>query len=486
MINNFYNLSLPNIAKTIFTVMFSLLFYIVLRLLGMGPEKSGLLYQFASIFMIWTILECIVKKDIFYLIFIWLIAFPFYQWFVNRSMDHLSFRIFGIIINYNCVFIIVLFSNLLKNKDYKLAMADYKTNTAFFGCLVVAIISIAYTSNRNVAINSILYAFIIPYVVLIIIINILEKSEDVIKLLKIIFYALLFHNIQTLFLQSAGLIHKAFATERYQGVFGNPNIYANIVLYSALTSFFFIFYYSQRRIFYILSLGLSVFMLVMSGSRGVLLCFILSILFFAICLRSSKKVIWIFFVIGLCFVTFMTVDKSIIQQLFIKTSVGLRFYNQGIDSERFFLWQQCITLIKEKVLIFKGLGAGVLFYDTTLGKSTAHSLFLTLAISIGLIGSALYHYIIIRNINLKLMFSKRSLYGSFPSIIIFSSIFFMNVVGARFVGYREINNNLINISTSMEIVLLWIFMGVSIVVGKREICPKYGAKGDPEQWKCRE
>ena len=206
----------------------------------------------------------------------------------------------------------------------------------------------------------------------------------------------------------------------------------------------------------------------MTGSRGALILFFLSMPLMIRYLIKSKKVTWISFVCAIFLCAVFLANSDIVSKA-NQLSVYKRFNILGLNLGRSMIWQNSVDLIKNERLFFSGLGAGVLLYDTPVGSSDAHNSFLSLAITIGLMGSLLYLYILIRACNLKFLMDRKNLCRSFPGILALTSIVYMNTIGARIVRYEEFEGILLNINTSLEIILLWLIMGVSYIIRKERM-----------------
>jgi hypothetical protein len=459
--------------KTIVNVLIALLIYIILKVFEIFELKGSftLLYEIGYIFIIWTLFECLLKKDYFYIMFLYLMALPLQNWLIQTD-NAIDIMISPFLINYSFVFLFVFLIKIIFNQR-KIKKVKFQVLFSFWCIMLFSIISIINSKNVFIAINGITYGLIIPFMVFLIIINILKDKKDIILICEAIVLSLLFYNIFNFVLESTELLVVGFGSGRVRGIFGNPVFYAPLLVVSSLLSMYLIYYYKTTQVIsktlYFSTFCLSIFLLLITGSRGGIVVFFVALwLFFYQILKLNQKFLLLsIFITVLIWITFyIDVFKFLQASELITIS---RFLNQGLETERLNIWLLSYDFILAKELFFSGIGMGVLMLEE-IGWTTPHNSFLYLSATIGVMGSILYHYILISSINIKSLLT-RNINKNIPGIIVLSIFIYMNIVGYRILLYRYTGQYLSNFSLNVhiDVICLWIFVGVSYFVSNSRV-----------------
>lgn len=451
--------------KTIVNILLALLIFIILKVFGIIELERTftLLYEIGIIFIIWTLFECLLKKDYFYIMFLYLMALPLQNWLILTD-NVFDIIIYPFLINYSFVFLFVFLVKIIFNQR-KIKKVKFQILFSFWCIMLFSIISIINSKNVFIAINGITYGLIIPFMVFLIIINILRDKKDIILICETIVLSLLFYNILSFVLENTELLFVGFRGKGVEGIFGNPNFYTHPLVVSSLLSMYLIYYYKKTQVIsktlYFSTFCLSFFLLLMTGSRGgIIIFFVASWLFFYQIFRLNQKFLLLsIFVTVLIWITFYIDIFKFLQKYELFTIS--RILSKGLETGRINIWLRSYDFILAKELFFSGIGMGVLMYEE-IGSASPHNSFLYLSATIGVMGSILYHYILISSINIKSLLTQ-NINKNIPGIITLSSFIYMNVVGYRILLYRYSNlySSGFALNTNIYVIYLWIFVGVS-------------------------
>jgi len=456
--------------KTIVNVLIALLIFIILKAFGIIELKGSftLLYKIGYIFIIWTLFECLLKKDYFYIMFLYLMALPLENWLI-QSDNAIDIIIYPFLINYSFVFLFVFLVKIIFNQR-KIKKVKFQVLFSFWCIVLFSIISIINSKNIFIAINGITYGLIIPFMVFLIIINILKDKKDIILICEAIVLSLLFYNIFSFVLEDTELLLVGFGSERARGIFGNPGFYTPLLMVSSLLSMYLIYYYKATqgiyKTLYFSTFCLSIFLLLMTGSRGGIICFfvVLYLFFYQIFRLNKKYLLLTIFIAVLISITFYIDISKFLQAS--KLVAMSRFLNKGLETARLNIWLLSYDFILDKELFFSGIGMGVLMHQE-IGWTTPHNSFLYLSATIGVMGSILYHYILISSINIKNLLIQ-NINKNISSIIVLSIFIWMNIAGYRILLYRYSATypylTDFSLNVHIGVIYLWIFVGVSYFV----------------------
>ena len=451
--------------KTVVNVLMALLIFIILKVFGNIELKGShkLLYAIIYIFIIWALFECLLKKDYFYIMFLYLMALPLQNWFI-QTQNVFNIVIFPFLINYSFVFLFIFLVKIIFNQR-KIKKVKLQVLFSFWCIMLFSIISIINSKNVFNAINGITYGLIIPFMVFLIIINILKDKKDIILICEAIVLSLLFYNIFSFVLENTVLLYVDFGEVSARGIFGNPNFYAPLLMVSSLLSMYLIYYYKTTqgvfKTLYFSAFCLSMYLLLMTGTRGGMIGFFVSLwLFFYQIFRLNMKylLLSIFITVLISITFYIDIFKFLQASELVAIS---RFLSQGLKTERLSIWLLSYDFILAKGLFFSGIGMGLLMYEE-IGWSCSHNAFLYLSATIGVIGSILYYYILISSINIKSLL-KRNINKNIPGIIVLSNFIYINIVGYQILLYNYYDPHLGDSSLNVHIyvIYLWIFVGVS-------------------------
>lgn len=449
--------------NTLMSIALSITFFLLFIILGAIELKGSLLliilYGFSHLFLLWTIFEITLKKIYQYSLFLLFMGIPLQNWLV-RTENAWNFTLHPIVINYISVVMLILIISFLHSHKKNIRI-NYKTSLIFSAVLTIAIISLLNSKNVYITTNGILYGLIVPFLVYFLTINLVRKKRDMIVLYQGIVISLFIYNIVNYILEGTLLGH----SNRLSGIFGNPNFYAPILLVSAFLSLFLLYYFkvNQKKIsiIYLMSFILSLYLLLSVGSRTVFVTFLIGLILFYFQLPNTNKKITVPLILSIAFIIgFMYFDLgSIVQDSSFSTIKRLLLtYETGLSNARSEIWSDSLNYIIENNLMITGVGFGVLLFDE-IGWTTSHNSFLYLSMTIGIIGSILYHYIIIKNINISRLF-KRNLDMNISGIIIVILFIQMSITGYRILLYStsEIQPNM---SVHLDVIYLWLLIGIS-------------------------
>ena len=453
-------------TKSILSLAFASIILVLFNYLGFIVLSGGyfIVVALSNLFIIWTLFECLFKREISYLVFLYFLAIPLENWMIrmDRSLEIIIFPFF---INYSFIFISFLFYRILKRRKISISIEHI---LLFFIVLFFSILSTLSSKNYLITINGIVYGLILPFIIYIIVLNIVKRKEDIINILECIVFSLFFYNIFNVLVEFAGIVTGAFGNQRISGIFGNANFYSPILIVSTLVSLFLILYYRKTYRLYkpifIATFVLSVFLLLSIGSRGSFIFFVLgSLLVIAQYITSINKKIFIFlFMLIVISTLYLTIDFStFLQESNFATFKRLYYFqDSSFEEPRLMIWKNAIDFIVTENTLFRGTGFGILMYEE-IGRSTPHSSPLHLAISIGIFGSLAYHILIVYSI-----YTGRHL-KNIITINIVSIVIIALMLNMVFSGYRILlyipdgNITIPSMNAHLDVILLWVFIGIA-------------------------
>lgn len=458
---------LTSIKKMLMNIIFSVI--ITMILLKLGVEGSNNLIQMAYNlvywFLIWICLESLVQDSFIYILFLLLITIPIQNWII-RTGNSFDFSIGPVIINTTLIATIIFLIRIIILNKSKLRI-DKTTSILFFIVVLFANISLFYTSEFVLSFNGIIYGLLIPYMISLFIINIIKNKKDLMQIYDVIIYCILFYNILSYIMEITNFFSmQEKKSTRFSGIFANPNFYSPVLVVSILMCIYLFLYYKENagsiKIRYILMGIFSLYILLLTGTRSglVILGFGLIIFFMKLKITFQKLLLIEILVVGiLIFLLFFNIrDILTNSNLVIFQRISL-LLEEGFTNDRYSIWIKAINYIRNNFLLFRGIGFGVMTYEQ-IGWTTPHNSFLYLTMTIGLLGSILYHIIIISKINLKCLFS-RGLDDSFSSIILLALLANMLINGYRILIIREPDLPMASLGVHFDVILLGIFIGVS-------------------------
>ncbi|WP_307069591.1 O-antigen ligase family protein [Alkalibacillus filiformis] len=387
-----------------------------------------------------------------------------------RDIVFLNFSLLGLIINYSLIYWIVLISRILVNKRLKV---DRKIIYINWVVLIFAIFSVINAERIDVAINGVIYGGIIPYAIFLVISNIVENRRDIHLVLNTIFVVMLIHSLTTIILETQNIIYIALENERFSGIFTNSNQLAVLLVIAILIALY--LNYQKFNTVYVVGIGVFIFLLLVTGSRGALLSLLVGMCLFLITIPITLKRLILFCVYALLIIPFI-LNASYLAEFSTTMS---RFLDQGLNTPRVMIWDLTLEYINENNYMLWGTGIGNYYYNTfgQTGWTSAHNSLLNLATTLGVIGSVLYHYIIISHIKFKAIIKKDTL-KVLPLVLLISVLFFMNFVAYELVLFRRYDEILMNMNTNGIVTHLWILLGLSTVINKYEKDQNIGSRQD--------
>ena len=454
--------------QTIINVFISIFIYTVIMYFDLANIKKlntfQEFYMLSLMFFIWSFIELLTKKDNYYILFLYLIGFPVQQWFVAKDvLIWVHLNIF--LLNYNLLFVGVFFIKIVKEKGWVIRKIDGKFIISIFCCIILSIISIHNATFIYLAVNGVLYGLLVPFVFFLIVVNMLRTEYDVKIMYEVIFINLLFHVVFTFLLEGTDLIFIGFLEERYTGIFGSSLHLAPLVIIFCLISLYNNFY--SNRIIYIVAYVIGVYLLLFVGSRGALMCFSIAMILWIFSIPKYNKTLMKFLlVITVSIIVLFNIDiQSILESYkFITLS---RAYYKGLDSARYMIWKSTIEYIKNNNLIFMGVGIGNYYYNEIVAWSTsAHSAFLNISSTIGVMGAVLYHYILVSQIRFMSFFTKKNIFFVLPSIILIVLLIYIDIVGYETIYHLREAEKIKSVNTQIETIYLWLILGIAYSVNR--------------------
>lgn len=454
--------------NTIITLFLSIISFIVLILLGSIELKGSVIYLYglAHIFLLWTLFEIILKKSYFYGLFLFFMGVPLQNWLIGTGKS-VDFSLYGFLINYSFLFVFVLFIKILNSNKKTIRKSSYKISLSFFLVLLAATISMLYTKNIYISVNGIIYGLVIPFLVYFIIISIVRRKNDIITIYEGIVLSILIYNIANYILENTIMAVSAIGEGRFAGIFGNPNFYAPILSISCLLSLYLLHHFHKTegkyRKIYLISFSFSFYLMLLAGTRSGFISLLLGILLFLMQLPNTPKklIIALFSIISfsLFFLYFDLVSMFQNSSFVLFRRLSLLYLDE-YNNPRIKIWNDALSYIKDNLLVFRGVGFGVPMYEE-IGRSTPHNSFLHLSMTIGVIGSVLYHYIIVKSISFGRLI-KKNLSLNISGIIILVLLVQMNVAGYRILLYPVTEYNP-SMNFLLDVIYLWVFIGISNV-----------------------
>ncbi len=420
-------------------------------------------YKFAALVMLFFLFEVIIKKDMVYMFFLYLMSVPIQHLFAAR--EFLFFNLYNLlIINYNLVFICVFLYKVILLNNLRLKLCNHKIIFAFFGCLILSVISIFDAKNAFLAFNGVIYGLLIPFVLFIIVLNIIKDKKNLFLCYDAFIIAALFFNILTFILEFTNIILPDFGLEhaRIEGIFVNPGHYGVLQLCAGSLSLFLLT--KRLNIIYLISFASSITAMLLSGSRAYFISFIIFCILYIHQMGLKRKIASYY--ISVIILVFFIIDFTS-SKLFLDNITMFRLYEEGFNTNRYNMWMNTINYIIDNKLFFKGVGKGNFAYSLFpyVHAASAHNSLLHFAATIGVFGSFLYHYIIIYSINLKNIIFKINKTRIIPQIILFSILVSFLAGGFQPLMYWQ-NHILygidpVSMNTHLMNTYLWLFIAFS-------------------------
>ena len=420
------------------------------------------LYKFAVLVLLFFLFEVIIKKDIVYMFFLYLMSVPIQHFFA--ASEFLFFNLHNLLtINYNLVFICIFFYKVILLNNLRLKLCKYKMTFAFFGCLIMSVISVFYAENAFLAFNGVIYGLLIPFILFIIVLIIIKDKKNLFLCYDAFIIAALFFNILTFTLEFTGIILSGFGSDRIRGIFVNPGHYGLLQLCAGSVSLYLLT--KRLNIIYLISFVSSIAAMLLSGNRSIFISFIIFCILYIHQMGLKRKIAFSY--ISVVVLVFFIIDLTS-----VKLSLGnitiFRLYESGFDTVRHDIWMNTINYIIDNKLFFEGVGMGNFVYSLYpyVHEASAHNSLLHLAATIGAFGSFLYHYIIIYSINLKNIIFKINKTRIIPQIILFSVLVSMLTGGFQPLMYRQgaiilYGIDPLSMNTHLMNTYLWIFIAFS-------------------------
>ena len=420
------------------------------------------LYKFVVLVLLFFLFEVIIKKDMVYMFFLYLMSVPIIHFFTEN--DFLFFNLYNLLtINYNLVFICIFLCKVILLNNLRLKICNHRIIFAFYGCLIMSVISIFGANNAFLAFNGVIYGLLLPFVLFIIVLYIIKEKKNLFLCYDAFIISTLFFNISTFILEFTDLITKGFGHERMVGIFINPGHYGLLQLCAASISLFLLT--KRLNTIYLISFASSIAAILLSGNRSIFISFIIFCILFIHQMGLRKKIT--FYYISVIILVFFIIDFTS-SKLFLGNITMFRLYEIGFNTPRYNIWMNTLNYIIDNKLFFKGVGMGNFVYSLFpyVHEASAHNSLLHLAATIGVFGSFLYHYIIIYSINLKNIIFKINKTRIIPQIILFSIL--VSLLSGGFQPLLYTHGDLIlygidplSMNTHLMNTYLWIFVAFS-------------------------
>ena len=395
--------------------------------------------------------------------FLYLMSVPIQIFFA--ASNFLFFNLYNLlIINYNLVFICIFLYKVILLNNLRLKLCNYRIIFAFFGCLIMSVISIFDAKNAFIAFNGVIYGLLIPFVFFTIVLVIIKDKKNLFLCYDAFIITALFFNILTLILEFTDLIFPRFGNVQIVGIFENAGFYGVLQLCVGSISLFLLT--ERLNIIYLISFVSSIAGILLSGERSIFMSFIIFCVLYIYQMGLKRKIA--FYYISVIILVFFIIDFTS-SKLFLGNITLFRLYEEGFDNTpRYKIWMGTINYIIDNKLFFKGVGMGNFVYSLFpyVHEASAHNSLLHLAATIGVFGSFLYHYIIIYSINLKNIIFKINKIRIIPQIILFSILVSMLTGGFQPLMYDQANLILygidpLSMNTHLMNTYLWIFVAFS-------------------------
>lgn len=420
------------------------------------------LHKFAVLVLLFFLFEVIIKKDMVYMFFLYLMSAPIQHFFTSNKF--LFFNLYNLLtINYNLVFICIFLCKVILLNNLRLKICNHRIIFAFYGCLIMSVISIFDVKNAFLAFNGVIYGLLIPFVLFIIVLYIIKDKENLFLCYDAFIISTLFFNILTFILEFSDLIIPGFRHDRIVGIFVNPGHYGVLQLCAGSISLFLLT--KRLNIIYFITFVSSITAILLSGNRSIFISFIIFYILYIHQMGLKRKIA--FYYISVAILVFFVIDFTS-SKLFLGSITIFRLYEKGFDTPRYNIWMNTINYIIDNKLFFKGVGLGNFVYSLFpyVHSSSAHNSLLHLAATIGVFGSFLYHYIIIYSINLKNIIFKINKTRTIPQIILFSILVSMVIGGFQPLMYSQegiINYGIdpLTMNTHLMNTYLWLFIAFS-------------------------
>lgn len=453
-----YFISMKSIVLAIFT------------LLGVvSLVKFGLLidYEFLDIvilyFLLWFLFLMIFAFEIKISIFIFMFASPLINFLIFKNIV-IDISIMGILINYSIIYIsIIIF------RSRKTLFFNYKTIFVLILLMVFGLISSLYSSQLYISINGLIYGLLQPFLLYLILKNKTSSIEEIHFFIDGSIFIFVVLNAFFFILAIIGIIGVDVFDSRYSGLVNSPNTFAPWAL---LITFFIVYRIFSSSNFFIKVINFSFFifsivLILLSGSRASLLILVFGLLLlfliYAMHMKNIKHFLKLLIqssVISLFVISIFLIIGSNLDFITINRFEELGFYSGRIE-----IWEDTLDYIISKKLYFNGLGMGNFLFATynIFGRSTPHNSILNMAVSIGLIGSIIYHIFIIFHLKIHIK-NKETLIFNVIIIILMIFMIFVTFEPMYFNRQSEIfrfDDVLFrSMNTNIYVLYLWSILGM--------------------------
>lgn len=455
-------------AKTILSFLIALVLFNIFNLLGainyslIQQEISRYFWMIMLFFILWSYIELIIKKDIRYIFFLYLMLIPIFSFIANKD-TLIIFRIGYFILNYHMIFLILFAFKILIFKNNFLINYSYLKEIIYFcfgACFVL--FSIFNAESQFMAINGLLYMVFFPLLIIYIsnYVGEMDKKVNEHLVYKMMIFSLLFYSIISVLMSLgiSGFSGFESSSGRVLGFYSGNMLGLNQIIIIGLSLQFYNVFNERKYLFIIL---VSLLIALMTGSRGSLvLNIMLIILYYILHLKFLDKK----FIIRISVIILVLIFSIIVFNSFFDLIGYNRLLESGFKSARFETWSNSIDYILEHNLFFKGIGVGnymLSAYGEISYLTSAHNAFLHIAIEIGVIGSLVYFFVVCKNM-FVLKLNKSNL---FLRLLLFIIFLFIMGVGAETLKYDRsallLNGwNVSNLDLNIRFVYLWLIVGL--------------------------
>lgn len=447
------------VSFTMSFIVFS--FFDYFNFINYNVSNFKLPYIIATLFLIWSLIEIIIKNNINYLFLLYFLSIPLQHWIGHKGF--LVLFIVNITINYHLIFWIIFFLKSIydkKNKKFIIKHVDAKFYFGFFILLFTSIFSILYSKNIIFAMNGVIYGIIVPFLIFLSLVNVIEYKTQIEDIYRSFNFTFLLYNIFTLIVSLSSFLLPGMK-KRVIGVFTNPNnvMYAQIIVIGI--SLYFLHYKKEKK--YLFHLLISIMIVISTGTRSAV---VLIILFSLIYGKRYFKNLKVFILVNLIVIITTMILLFYWEYIFNNISLFNRFTKKGFESGRFLAWRKTIDFMINENLYFRGIGIGNYNLFNISSLIHAHNSFLQLTINIGLLSSLIYHFLIISQIKFLNVVKKNNLFYNLPRIIILTIIIYLNISSFVPLVVRP-DVNLLDIS--VRSIYLWVFLTITYLVNKKQL-----------------
>lgn len=458
--------SIVNI-KTLISLFIALFFLYIFNIFGVinysmiDHEISRYFWMIILFALLWSYIELILKKNIRYLFFLYLMLIPLFDFIASKNtLSTLSVGYF--IINYHLIFLIIFSIKLLILKDnYRFISSYSKEIFLFYIAAFFALLSVISSKSSFMALNGLIYIIVVPLMI-IFISNYVSKTDKKYNdglVYKMLIFSLIFYSSISVLYSLNTLIFSGFgnSNNRLLGLYSGNMLGLNFIIIMGLSLQFYNIHNKKKYLSIIL---FSLIGVLLTGSRGTL---ILSILLISIYYLLYVKFLSYKIFLKIITVLIIIVFSGLIFNSYFELIGYNRLLENGLSSGRFETWSNSIDYIFQNNLFLKGNGIGN-YMLTAYGKisrlTSAHNSFLHLSIEIGVIGSIFYFIAIMKN----LLMVKLNKDDMFLKILLLIIIMFGLGIGAEPLKYNRgvllSNGYFVNsLDLNIRFVYLWMVIG---------------------------